>query len=115
MATIYKQIFKLTKQNSLFSRFMTTTTSISNDEYKIKLILYTKSNCSLCDQAKEFIDENYPNKFVIEEVDITKDKTTFRKFKFDIPVFYHNGEFLMKHRADTARLDDLIKKYHKNY
>ena len=116
MALIYKQIFKLTNVNSLFFRFLSTTTttkaSISNGDNKIKLTLYTKSNCSLCDQAKEFINDNYPNKFVIEEVDITKNREIFRKFKLDIPVFYHNGEFLMKHRADKTSLDSLVKKYH---
>jgi hypothetical protein len=114
MVTIYKHIFKLTNVNSLFFRFITSAPSISNNEKKIKLTLYTKSNCSLCDQAKEYIDDNYPNKFVISEIDITKDKTIFRKFKLDIPVFYHNNEFLMKHRADKSALDDLIKKYEKN-
>jgi hypothetical protein len=76
---------------------------------KIKLILYTKSNCSLCDTAKEYIEENYPNKFLIDEVDITKDKILFRQFKLDIPVFYYNGSLLMKHRADKNALDNLIR------
>ena len=75
---------------------------------KIKLTLYTKKNCSLCDQAKEQIEEIYDDQFEIEEVDITKDKSLFRKFKFDIPVFYHNGAFLMQHRVDRKALDDLV-------
>ena len=78
---------------------------------KIKLVLYTKSNCSLCDEAKELIEDNYPNKFLIEEVDITKDRALFRKFKLDIPVFYHDGELLMQHKADKSKLDSLIHKY----
>lgn len=82
----------------------------SESNNKIKLILYTKSNCSLCDEAKEFIEDNYPNKFAIEEVDITKDRALFRKFKLDIPVFYHNGELLMQHKADKTKLDSLINK-----
>lgn len=80
----------------------------------IKLTLYTKSNCSLCDHAKEMIDELYPNKFLIEEVDITKDRALFRKFKLDIPVFYHNGLFLMQHKVDTNALDSLIQKTDSN-
>ena len=79
------------------------------NENKIKLTLYTKSNCSLCDTAKEYIEENYPNKFLIEEVDITKNQVLFRKFKLDIPVFYYNGHLLMQHRADKNILDNLIK------
>lgn len=77
---------------------------------KIKLTLYTKKNCSLCDDAKEEIHENYPNKFLIEEVDITKNRELFRKFKLDIPVFHFNGDFLMQHRVDRKALDNLIDK-----
>ena len=76
----------------------------------IKLILYTKQDCSLCDEAKEIIEETYPTKFEIKEVDITKNnRDLFRKFKLDIPVFYYNGKFLMKHRVDHDALKKLIK------
>lgn len=75
---------------------------------KIKLVLYTKSNCSLCEKAKEELNVYYPEIFVLEEVDITKSKELFRKFKFDIPVFYYNGNFLMQHKIDRKKLDDLI-------
>ena len=77
---------------------------------KIKLTLYTKDNCSLCDEAKEIIEETYPLKFEIEDVDITKNRELFRKFKLDIPVFYYNGQFLMKHRVDHQALKSLILK-----
>jgi len=84
------------------------TQNVTNDK-KIILTLYTKPMCSLCDNAKEFIEENYPNKFFIEEIDITKDRVLFRKFKLDIPVFYHKNTFLMQHKADKNILDKLIK------
>ena len=76
---------------------------------KILLTLYTKPMCSLCDSAKEFIEENYPNRFTIEEVDITKDRVLFRKFKLDIPVFYYKGNFLMQHKADKNVLDKVVR------
>lgn len=79
---------------------------------QIKLVLYTKEDCSLCDEAKDLIEEMYPEKFLIEEVDITKNnREIFRKYKLDIPVFHHDGKFLMKHRVDTKALDDLIKNH----
>jgi glutaredoxin len=77
----------------------------------IKLTLYTKEDCSLCEEAKEIIEESYPNKFAFEEVDITKNnRELFRKFKFEIPVFYYNGQLLMKNKVDKKALDDLLKK-----
>lgn len=74
----------------------------------IRLTLYTKKNCSLCDEAKETIEDLYPNRFTFDEVDITKNRELFRKFKLDIPVFYYNGAFLMQHRASKEALDKLI-------
>jgi hypothetical protein len=55
------------------------------------------------------IEDAYPNRFQIDEVDITKSRELFRKFKFDIPVFYYNNEFLMQHRVDKQKLDELVK------
>lgn len=82
--------------------------SSSSSADKIKLVLYTKKNCSLCDEAKEQIEELYPDKFSIEEVDITKNRELFRKFKLDIPVFYFNDRFLMQHRVDRAALESIL-------
>ncbi len=75
----------------------------------IKLTLYTKANCSLCDQAKKDLEEYYNGLFEIEEIDITKSKDLFRKYKFDIPVFHLNGEFLMQHKIDRQALDKLVE------
>lgn len=80
-----------------------------SDSDFIKLTLYTKKNCSLCDQAKEIIDDLYPETFEIEEIDITKNKELFNKFKFDIPVFYYKDTFLMQHKVDKTALEKLIK------
>jgi hypothetical protein len=76
---------------------------------KIQLILYTKPECSLCDKAKEELEEHYNGIFELEQVNILKSKELFRKFKFDIPVFYYNNHFLMQHKIDREKLDDLIK------
>lgn len=93
-------------QTSLPRRNFTTTHFLSK---QIKLVLYTKEDCSLCDEAKDIIEDLYPNKFEIEEVDITKNnRELFRKFKLDIPVFYYNGEFLMMHRVDKKALEKVI-------
>ncbi len=92
-----------------FSKTRAFTSGIKSLSVQIKLVLYTKEDCSLCETAKEQIEEQYPNQFIIEEVDITKNnRELFRKYKYDIPVFHYNGEFLMMHRVDTKALDKLI-------
>jgi hypothetical protein len=78
---------------------------------QIKLVLYTKKQCTLCDEAKELIEHLYPSRFLIEEVDIVKDRSLFRKFKLDIPVFYHKEKFLMQNKVDQNALENLLKEY----
>lgn len=77
------------------------------------LTLYTKDNCSLCDDAKEVL-KKFPNKFELEEVDITspENKEWFRRYRFDIPVFHFQGKYLMKHRVDSELLEKTLQEYH---
>jgi hypothetical protein len=77
----------------------------------IKLTLYTKANCSLCYQAKNDLEDHYNGLFEIEEVDITKSKILFRKYKLDIPVFFYNDQFLMQHKIDREALEKLIESF----
>ncbi len=84
--------------------------SLSSNKNRIRLTLYTKPECSLCDKAKDDLIETYGDLFELEEVNILKSRDLFRKFKLDIPVFYFNGEILMQHKIDKLKLDDLIKK-----
>jgi hypothetical protein len=104
-----KKLFVLVKfQNLTNYRNLSSQSNVHN---KIKLVLYTKKNCTLCDEAKEEIQNLYPNRFHIEEVNIVKDRSLFRKFKFDIPVFFYNEKFLMQHKVDKKALVDLVKEY----
>eukprot|EP00057_Strongylocentrotus_purpuratus_P034898 XP_796980.1 PREDICTED: glutaredoxin-like protein C5orf63 homolog [Strongylocentrotus purpuratus] len=65
------------------------------------LTLYTKEQCSLCDDAKEVL-QKFSKKFVLEEVDITAPGNEEWKqlYQYDIPVFHFNGKYLMRHRVD---------------
>ncbi len=81
-----------------------------NAKLPIKLTLYTKSECTLCDKAKDDLNEYYNGLFEVEDIDITKSRDLFRKYKLDIPVFHYNGEFLMKHKIDRVALNNLLEK-----
>ncbi|XP_022280949.1 glutaredoxin-like protein C5orf63 homolog isoform X3 [Canis lupus baileyi] len=71
------------------------------------LTLFTKDPCPLCDEAKETL-EPYKNR----EVDITlpENSAWYERYKFDIPVFHLNGQFLMMHRADISKLEKQLQK-----
>lgn len=72
---------------------------------KIKLQLYTKTDCPLCDEAKnslELIATQFP--IQIEEVDITANLGLFTKYKELIPVLELDGKRLFVHRIHVKTL-----------
>ncbi|NXY91704.1 YD286 protein, partial [Alcedo cyanopectus] len=50
--------------------------------------------------------------FLLQEVDITlpENSAWYVKYKYDIPVFHLNGEFLMKHHVDIQKFEDKLTK-----
>ncbi|XP_004448218.1 glutaredoxin-like protein C5orf63 homolog [Dasypus novemcinctus] len=75
------------------------------------LTLFTKDPCLLCDEAKEVI-KPYKNRFILQEVDITlpENSAWYERYKFDIPVFHLNGQFLMMHRVNISKLEKQLQK-----
>ncbi|XP_074060505.1 glutaredoxin-like protein C5orf63 homolog isoform X2 [Macrotis lagotis] len=75
------------------------------------LTLFTKDPCPLCDEAKEVL-KPLKNKFILQEVDITlpENSAWYDRYKFDIPVFHLNGQFLMMHRVNFSKLEKQLKK-----
>ncbi|KAL6106109.1 uncharacterized protein ACO6RY_07481 [Pungitius sinensis] len=74
------------------------------------LTLFTKNPCPLCDEAKEEL-EPFRHRFVLQLVDISlpENKVWLDRYRWDIPVFHLNGQFVMKHRVDVVLLDRLLK------
>nr|XP_042119832.1 glutaredoxin-like protein C5orf63 homolog isoform X3 [Peromyscus maniculatus bairdii] len=50
--------------------------------------------------------------FILQEVDITlpENSTWYERYRFDIPVFHLNGQFLMMHRVNTSKLEKQLLK-----
>ncbi|XP_071794222.1 glutaredoxin-like protein C5orf63 homolog isoform X2 [Asterias amurensis] len=98
---------------SLCSRLWDVSAACFSDVNKLPILtLFTKDNCSLCDDAKDVL-KKYNNQFVLEEVYIDKpeNRDYFSKYRYDIPVFHFNGEFLMKHRVDEGLFTETLDKY----
>ncbi|XP_067289487.1 glutaredoxin-like protein C5orf63 homolog [Pseudorasbora parva] len=75
------------------------------------LTLFTKDPCPLCDEAKEVL-EPYKHRFQLQEVDITlpENRVWFDRYRYDIPVFHLNGQFLMMHRVNSTLLERHLDK-----
>ena len=71
----------------------------------IKLQLYTKADCPLCDEAKkslELLTTQFP--IQIEEIDITANLGLFTKYKEIIPVLELEGKRLFVHQIHVKDL-----------
>ncbi len=78
----------------------------------VKVTLYYKDGCWLCDAAEEMLNgfkERYD--ISIKKVDIESDDDLYELYRFDIPVFEFKDETLLNGRIKKK---DLLKKFEEN-
>lgn len=75
----------------------------------IELILYEKAHCSLCDAAREVVEDvqdalagSVPT--TLARVDIREDPMLFERFRYDVPVLAIDGRPAFRHRVEFERL-----------
>ncbi|MDQ3434829.1 MAG: glutaredoxin family protein [Actinomycetota bacterium] len=75
----------------------------------MKLTLYGKAGCCLCDEAKAAVAEVREDiPFDFEEVDISLDPRLHREYGERIPVIDVNGEEAFELGVDAAALRNLL-------
>lgn len=77
---------------------------------KIKVEIYSKEDCHLCDEAKAIllkVRKDFP--FILKEIDITQNKKLFDEFKEQIPFIFINGRKAFKYRVNEKDLREKIK------
>lgn len=58
----------------------------------LKVILYSKAGCHLCDEARDYLEElAATSEMVIDEVDIRRDSALFERYRYRIPVILVDG------------------------
>ena len=73
---------------------------------KARVVLYTKTNCGLCDKMREQMAmANCDDLYTLEEVDIEKDAELYARYRYEIPVLSIDGveAFRYRFRADEFR------------
>ena len=71
----------------------------------LKLKLFTKPDCPLCDEAKDALKTLSASPPIqIEEIDITSNLGLFTKYKNRIPVLEMDGKRMFEHRIDVRLL-----------
>jgi Glutaredoxin-like domain (DUF836) len=95
----------------------------NNNIGNITICLYTKRDCTLCDQVKDVlysIRTTHPHSLM--QIDITDDmehcSTTttgdtswWNKYKYDIPVLHLNGQYWCKHKLSVPQAQQALEAY----
>ena len=69
---------------------------------KARVLLYTKTNCGLCDKMREQMTlANCDELYTLEEVDIEKDAELFARYRYEIPVLCINGREALRYRLNA--------------
>jgi len=70
-----------------------------------EVVLYTRSGCCLCDDAKEALRVAREQvQFTVREVDIDSDPALHEQHRYDIPVIEIDGRRAFKHRVTPRQL-----------
>ena len=73
---------------------------------KARVVLYTKTNCGLCDKMREQMAlANCDDLYTLEEVDIEKEAELYARYRYEIPVLCIDGVEAFRYRlkADEFR------------
>ena len=66
---------------------------------RIRVVLYTKSGCSLCEEMKAAMSKaGCTALYTLEEVDIESEPELFARYQYEIPVLFINGVEAFRHR-----------------
>ncbi|HEU5239049.1 MAG TPA: glutaredoxin family protein [Pyrinomonadaceae bacterium] len=71
-------------------------------ETKVRIVLYTKPGCGLCEEMKEEMKKaGCEELYSLQELDIENDAGLFAQYRFEIPVLFINGVEAFRHRLNA--------------
>jgi glutaredoxin len=69
----------------------------------VRVTLYTRPGCHLCDEAKEAMAAaNCATEYILEELNIENDPRLLHLYRHDIPIVMINGAEAFRHRVTPA-------------
>jgi hypothetical protein len=76
----------------------------------MKVDIYSKPNCSLCDEAIAVVERvRARTPFELRIISILEDHEAMMAWRYDIPVVRIDGEVAFKHRVDEALFEARIR------
>jgi glutaredoxin len=75
----------------------------------MKIRIYSKPDCHLCDEAKETIQRVTKRLPIeIQVINIEADHELLNQYRYDIPVIFLDDRMIFKHRVDEEKLKKLL-------
>lgn len=88
---------------------------------QMKLILYSKPGCHLCEGLQEKLEKIYTPRFNLEIRDITSQEDWFQAYQYEVPVLFLDAEGRQEimlprpsPRATVQHLQQMLQKYVRN-
>ncbi len=79
----------------------------------LKVTLYSKAGCHLCDEARAYLEElASTHEVAIDEVDIRRDSLLFERYRYRIPVIVVNGTERLEGRIEAPDVYALAASLH---
>ncbi|MBI3894606.1 MAG: glutaredoxin family protein [Acidobacteria bacterium] len=76
----------------------------------VEVLLYTRTNCHLCDEAKQQLRMLQKEAaFQFREVDIDQDPQLRERYNEEVPVVFIHGRKAFKYRIDPSRFLKYLK------
>lgn len=76
---------------------------------KVKVIIYSKPDCHLCEEAKEVMRAaGCSELYALEEINIESDPELLTRYRYDIPVIMIEGREAFKHRLSAEEFRSQI-------
>ena len=75
-----------------------------------KVVIYSKPECHLCDEAKAAIQAaGCEGQYTLEEVNIESDPELRRRYRYDIPVITLDGIEAFRHRLSPEQFREALR------
>ena len=75
-----------------------------------KVVIYSKPECHLCDEAKAAIQAaGCEGQYTLEEVNIESDPELRRRYRYDIPVITLDGVEAFRHRLSPEQFREALR------
>lgn len=80
------------------------------EEYLPEVILYTRTGCHLCEEAREVIRSVRARiPFAFRSIDIDRDPALVELYNEEIPVILVNGKKAFRYQVDAGELRKLLQ------